>query len=265
MPRLTRGLFVLLVACGGGGGFPDAPEREDTTGPTGTFSVTWNVMDQNGQWLACDRIDGQVMTVLAHNLAVEGGVPETFGCSTGTGTSSPLIPGTYEMSFELTGTGGTLATGVKQTPVEIRANENTALEEVTFQVQAQGNLALQVTANNANGNCAGGAGIDAMSITLSHNSDGTCEPITLDIAAGSQAGGTYTIDCTTPVERACIGADQIITAMNVPSDAYTIRIRGKKAGDVCWTNMDTIQVPALGKTLTRTLNLAQPTPLPAGC
>lgn len=266
MPRLTSGLYLLLVACGGGGGFPDAAVIEDTTGPTGRFAMTWSVVDQNSQPIDCDRIAGQVMTVLAHNLEFEGGVPEAFGCSTGSGMSGPLVPGTYEMDFELSGTFGTLAQGMKQTPVLIEANNTTQLAPVTFQVQALGNLSLQIATNDPNGNCAGGAGIDQVSFTLTHNSDGTCEPITLNIAAGSQPGGTYTINCAAPVDRnGCIGADQVITATNVASDSYTIRIRGKKAGEVCWTNMDSIQVPPLGKTLTRTLNLAQPTPTPAGC
>ncbi len=267
MPRLSCGLYLLLAACGGGGGFPDAREAEDTTGPTGTFSLTWSVMDQNGNWLSCDRIAGQVMTVLAHNLAYEGGSPEAFGCSTGMGMSQRLIPGTYEMNFDLSGTYGTLAQGPKQAPVQIVADQNTELEEVVFQVQAQGNLSLKLAAIGQAATCGAGTGITKMSISLTHNSDGTCEPITLNVSAGSQAGGNYTINCTTPVERDCIGEDQVITATNVSSDSYTIRIRGKKVagGNACWTNMDSIQVPPLGKTLTSTLNLAQVTPTPAGC
>jgi hypothetical protein len=202
------------------------------------------------------------MTVLAHNLAYVGGETQPFSCSTGMGTSQGVVPGDYELDFELTGTDGVLATGAKQRPVAIHANENTELAPVTFQVEALGGLELGVTAGKAGGNCgaiaAGGAGIEQVSISLTHNSDGTCQPITLSISDGAtQAGGTYTINCTSPVDRPCIESDQVITAVDVPSDSYTIRVRGKIAGAVCWSNMDSIQVPPLEKTLKRTLNLAQ--------
>lgn len=256
------GLCVALAACGGGGGFPDAAVSGDAPQPTGTFSLTWSVVDQDNEPVTCERVSAQVMTVLAHNLAYVGGETQPFSCSTGMGTSQGVVPGTYELDFELTGPDGVLATGTKQTPVEIRVDENTELAPVTFQVEALGGLALKVASGKAGGNCgainAGGAGIEQVSISLTHNSDGTCQPITLDISDGAtQAGGTYTINCTSPVDRPCIEADQVITALGVPSDSYTIRVRGKIAGTVCWSNMDSIQVPPLNKTLLRTLNLAQ--------
>lgn len=263
MPRLSTALYLLLAACGGGGGFPDAPPP-DEAGPTGNFSVTWSVVDQDNDPIACERIGAQTVTTLAHNLAYEGGTPETFSCSTGMGTSQGLVPGTYEMSFELHGTAGTLATGTKQTPITITANQTTALDPVTFQVEALGGLALTLSAGSS-GNCAGGAGIEKMSITLKHTSDGVCEPITLTISDGAmQAGGTYTIDCNAPIERDCIDSDQVLSATGVPSDMYTITVRGKVAGTTCWLNGDSLQVPPLNQTLTRTLNLAQQTQTP-GC
>ena len=258
MPRACTGL-LLLASCGGGGGFPDAPPA-DSSGPTGTFSVSWTVTDQNSQPITCDRIAGQTMTVLAHNLAFEGGTPEVFACSTGMGMSQGLTPGNYDMNFELAGTFGMLARGVAQGPIAIKANSNVELAPVAFSVEALGGVALKLATGKPGGNCGTqqnmGAGIDQVSITLNHNSDGTCEPITLTIADGAtQLGGTYTINCTTPVLRACIEADQTITATSVASDAYTIRIRGFNQGKQCYLNMDTIQVPPLNKVLIRTLNL----------
>lgn len=264
MSRLTYGLYLALVACGGGGGFPDA--RPDLpAGPTGTFAVSWSVTDQNNQPISCERVAAQTMTVLTHDLAVEGGLTEPFSCSTGMGKSQGLEPGTYEMDFELAGTFGTVATGTKQAPVEIAANAETQLAPVVFQVEALGSVALKVSAGSA-GNCgAAGAGIDQMSITLTHNSDGTCEPVTFTITDGmTQPGGTYTVSCATPVLRGCIETDQTITAMNIPSDSYTITIRGLITGKQCWLNMDSIQIPPLNKLLIRTLNLAQQTQTP-GC
>jgi hypothetical protein len=257
------GLCLVLAACGGGGGFPDAPSVDDTGPPTGTFSVAWSVVDQNSQPLSCDRIAGQTMTVLTHNLAVAGGATQPFSCSTGMGTSEALVTGTYEMNFELAGTFGLLARGPEQVPVEIRANEKTELAPVTFQVEALGGLDLKLATGKAGGNCGpvanGGAGITTVSITLTHNSDGTCQPLQLSISNNGMGtgGGTYMVNCTNPVERACIEADQSITAVGAPSDSYTIRVRGKVGATVCWSNSDTIQVPPLSGVLTRTLNLAQ--------
>jgi hypothetical protein len=259
---------LLLAACGGGGGFPDAPPP-DQAGPTGTFSVSWTVNDQNNQPLSCDRIAAQTMTVLAHNLAFEGGATQIFTCATGMGTSQGMAPGNYEMDFELGGTFGALARGAKQSPIMIKANSNVELMPVTFAVEAVGGVALKLASGKAGGNCgaanAGGAGIDQVSITLTHNSDSTCEPITLTITDGAtQAGGTYTINCAAPALRGCIEADQVLTASGVSSDSYTIRVRGLVGGKACWLNMDSIQVPPLQKVLIRTLNLAQQTQTP-GC
>ena len=261
-------LCLVFAGCGGGGGFPDAPPA-DSPPPTGTFSLVWSVIDQNSQPLSCERIAGQAMTVVAHNLAYASGETQPFTCGTGAGTSQGVVPGTYEFDFELSGTFGLLARGTKQTPIVIPANTNTELAPVTFQVEAIGGVALKLASGKAGGNCgainAGGAGIEQVSITLRHSSDNSCEPITLAITDGAtQTGGTYTINCTTPLDRPCIEADQILTATGVPSDAYTIGIRGKVASKVCWANNDLIQVPPLNKTLLRTLNLGQQTQTP-GC
>jgi hypothetical protein len=261
MSRLSCGLYFVVAACGGGGGFPDA-RPADSAGPTGTFTVSWTVNDQNKQPISCDRIAGQTMTVLTHNLSVEGGATEPFSCNTGMGKSQGLQPGPYEMDFELTGTFGTLARAPRQAPVRIEANTNIDLAPVTFEVEALGGVALKLSAGKPGGNCgatnANGAGISGVSISLSHNSDGTCEPITFTITDGAtQPGGSYTVNCTTPMVRGCIEADQTITATSIPSDSYTIRIRGATAGPQCWVNDDSIQVPPLNKLLIRTLNLAQ--------
>lgn len=263
------GLCLALAACGGGGGFPDAPLAGDAPAPTGTFSVAWSVVDENNEPLACERVAGQVVTVLSHNLAFMGGETQPFSCSTGMGMSQGLVPGTYQFDFELTGTFGQLATAPRQAPVEIQDGENTELDPLTFQVEAVGGLSLELDSLTSGGNCAptaaGGAGIETVAITLTHNSDGTCEPITLSISEGTtQPGGTYTINCASPVDRPCIEEGQTITAVGVPSDSYTIRIRGKIDGKVCWSNMDSIQVPPLNQTLLRTLNLAHQIQTP-GC
>lgn len=260
---MRRALFVLLTACGGGGGFPDAPPID---GPTlGTFSATWSVVDQNNQPISCERIGGQTMTVLVHNKAFDGGSTQIFTCATGMGTSQAILTGTYTFDFELGGTVGLLAKSSVQDNVAIAASTTTPLEPLLFQVKATGGLALNLSAG-AGGNCETGAGIQSFTLSATHNSDATCEPLTLTIAAGAtKPAHTYTIDCTTPVAtNYCIESDQQITVTDVPSDGYTLHIRGKVNGLDCYKNDDSIQVPPLDMTLTRTLNLAKQTQI-TGC
>ncbi len=265
MQSMRRALLVLVTACGGGGGFPDAPGID--AAPLGKFSATWSVVDQNNQPLSCDRIGGQTMTVLVHNKAFEGGSTQIFTCGTGMGESQPILTGTYTFDFELGGTVGLLAKSTVQDNVDIVANTTTPLQPLLFQVKATGGLALNLVAGNAGGNCENGANIQGFTISANHNSDSTCEPLTLNIAAGAtKPAHTYTIDCTTPVvTNYCIEADQQITVTGVRSDEYTMHIRGKGTNGMdCYRNDDTIQVPPLDKTLTRTLNLARQTQI-TGC
>lgn len=264
---MRLGCLILLAACGGGGGFPDAKEVDAS--PKGTFSAVWSVIDQDSQPISCDRIAGQTMTVLAHNKAFEGGSTQIFSCSSGMGTSQQMIAGVYDLDFELAGTFGLYARAGSQLGVAIPANTNTPLQPLVFQVQATGAMELSFATGKTGGNCgatnAGGAGIDGVTITMVHNSDANCAPITLTIAPGAtQPGGSYTIDCNTPMTFGCIEADQTISASGVPSDGYTVHVTGKIGTKNCYINNDTIQVPPLDKTLVRTLNLALNTQV-SGC
>jgi len=245
--------LALLAGCGSGGGFPDA-KPIDTPPPTATFTLTWAVDDASSQPVACDRIGAVSVTVLAHNRAFDGGTTEVFTCATGMGQSQALPPGTYDFDFQLTSLGGMLATAPAQHGVELTAGQNTSLMPLTFMVDATGGLTLTLATNRAGGNCAmapSGGGITSTTITLEHSGDLSCAPVTFTISSG----GTYTVDCTTPVVGPCIEQTDTLTATSVPSDGYTIHVKGD-AGTACWTNNDSFQVPAAGQTLTKTLNLA---------
>lgn len=269
-PRLVPALcLATAAACGGGGGFPDAPLPD--TPPTATFSLTWTVIDQNSQPLSCARIAGPSMTVLAHNKAYDGGNTQSFSCSTGMGQSQDVYAGEFELGFELSGVFGLLARAPAVNSIDVPAGTNTVVPPLVFQVEALGSLSLKLASNTSGGNCvatgSGGAGIDATSISVTRNSDGMCIPMTFDVGAGAtKAAGTYATDCTTPADYTggCIESDQVLSVANVPSDAYTIHVRGKIASTSCWANNDFMQVPPLQKTLTRTLNLAHDLVTP-GC
>jgi len=252
----------LLAACGGGGGFPDAREI-DASVPNATFSLTWSVTDMAAAPVACDKIGATSVTVLAHNQAFDGGVPVAFTCNTGMGTSQKLAPGTWDFDFQLGSASGVIATVPGQHGVTLTNGQNTALAPLTFAVDPTGGLALTLQTNRAGGNCAAqpnGGGITSTTITLEHASDQSCAPVTFTISGG----GTYTVDCANPAVAGCIDANQTLTVTSVPSDGYTIHVKGYVGATQCWSNNDGLQVPAQAQTLTKTLNLAYATSTP-GC
>ena len=249
-----------LAACGSGGGFPDA-KPIDVMPPGGTFTLDWAVVDGNNQNLTCDRIGAQTVTVLTHNRAFAGGSTQVFTCSTGMGQSQALIAGDYDFDFELDASGSMqLATAPGQHDLTITSGQNTLLTPLTFTVDATGALSLNLSTGKVT-NCGGSSNdgrITSTTITLVHTVDQTCEPVTFNISAstiGSEPAGTYTVNCTTPTVGPCIEADQLLTATNVPSDNYTVHVKGNIGASTCWSNNDSLQLPPLGQTLMRTLNL----------
>ena len=251
---------LLVVGCGGGGGFPDARPIDAPPEP-GTFSLDWSVTDTNNQSLPCGQIGAQAVTVLTHNRAFGGGSTEVFTCPTLSGVSQGLIAGTYDMDFELDSASEVLATAPAQMGIVISAGENVRLAPLTFAVDATGGIKLTMTANQPGGNCAttanNGAGITGVTLTLQHTLSGACEPVTFTIAPNATLpGGTYTVDCTTPTVAPCIESDQQLSVTGVTSDGYQLHVRGRVGTAECWTNDDTLPVPPLGHDVSRMLNLA---------
>ncbi|HEU0031570.1 MAG TPA: hypothetical protein VFQ53_13115 [Kofleriaceae bacterium] len=259
-------LAALVGSCGGGGGFP-VDAAPDSPPPGGRLSLAWSLTDTAAQPITCGQVGGQVVTLILHNRAIQGASTEVFGCTTGSGDTLPVLPGTYDVSFELNGMVGLLATAPPQMAIVVESNKTTALAPVTFAVEAIGGLELSLASGKPGGNCAAvasnGAGITATTITLVHTG-GNCEPVTFQISAGAtKPASTYTVNCATPVVGPCIESDQKLTVSNVPSGGYQIHVRGKVGTTDCWINDDGLAVPPLSKILKQTLNLGQqPTP---GC
>lgn len=260
-------LAVVVLGCGSGGGFPDAPAEAIPLGPA-KFTVEWKVADTSGAAIDCDKISGAAVTATLTSKSMVGGFTEVFTCSTLMGTSQTFQPGTYDVSWELDDTfSKVLATAPTQTQVTFPPDGNVTLTPLAFTVDATGKLNFSVTTNKPGGNCGTGTDggkIDAFTISLIHGNQGACEPVAFTITAGAtRPAGSYTIDCTTPATTACIESDQQLMATSVPSDNYTFDIRGKTGGVDCWKNGDTVKIPANGATKTTSLNLA-PTGNP-GC
>jgi len=262
-------VIVTLVGCGDGGGFPDAPEIDAPPTP-GSFSLAWSVTDTGGGTIPCGQIGAQAVTALVRNRAMQGGATEVFTCSTLAGMSQALVPGIYDISFELTGVGGDPVTGViatapQQMGVEIKSGLNTALMPLAFSVNATGGLKLKISGSATADNCASSGqtnlGITTNSITLTRLSDGMCAALTFDVSAGaSGTAGTYVVNCTTPTVAPCFERDQELTVTGIVSGAYAVNVRAQKTGIECYTNVDQLPVPPLGRELVRTLNLASVTP-----
>jgi len=257
---------LALVACGDGGGFPDA-RPIDAPPPNGTFSVAWTVTDAGGTTIPCDRIGAQSVTVLLHEKGTQGGFTEAFTCGTGMGSAS-IAPGTYDVDYELHSPTGILARAPQQKSVVITSEQTTTFTPLVFAVDATGGLDLGLSAIDSGApipNCSGVASITTMTVTL-ETTAAVCQPVTFNISAGATGtAGTYVVNCATPALVNCLNSDQRLTVTGVPSGNYRIHVRGNKAGgDNCWINDDVFSVPPLGATLTRTLNLVHQ-PAVTGC
>ncbi|HET7502311.1 MAG TPA: hypothetical protein VFK02_14935 [Kofleriaceae bacterium] len=259
----TASLLVALASlagssgCGDDGGFPvDAPI--DAPGH-GSVSLAWALTDLNGLPILCDQVGASTVTLELRTHGQATGAVDSFSCTNSPSTSRPLVPGTYDISFELHGPGVTLATALDQLGVVIEDGKDTPLAPITFIVDADGGLALSLTSPPATSNCAsvamGGAGITGMTITLLHAS-GTCEPVTFVRTRGGTTLAPYTVNCSSPAVATCIENDETLTVPSLPSGPYFIHVRGKVGAVDCWKNDDSLQVPAQSTSLVRTLNLA---------
>lgn len=248
-------VIAALSACGGGGGFPDAPPEPDAS-PGGTLSLDWSLVKMaDGTPVACDAVGAGTVTLLLRNRSFQGGFTEVFTCGTSSGTTPQIPVGTYDVNFELNGVSGLITTAPEQTGLVVTREQNTPLAPVTFTVNATGTLDLRIDALKPGGNCApiasNGAAITQMRITLEHVTGGACEPATIMVGATP-----YTINCGAPAPAGCIENTTAITG-TLPSDNYLIHIRADQTATMnCFVNDDSMQVPPNGKTLTRTLNLA---------
>ena len=146
-------LLVVVVGCGSGGGFPDAQPIDAPT-PGGTFSLDWSLTNTNSQPITCDDIGGLSVTALLRNRAVQGGSTEVFTCGTLMGTSQELVPGIYDIDFELNGVSGLIATAPKQMGIVVTSGGNVQLAPLTFAVDATGGMKLNFATDATGGNCA---------------------------------------------------------------------------------------------------------------
>jgi hypothetical protein len=254
--------WLWLWGCGGGGGFPVDAEPPPPPAKA-KFALSWSGTDPNAQTITCDQVGGTFVTVTLRNRAVQGGETESFSCASMMATSLlSFTPGVYDLTFELSGAGGSLATATPAMGIELKSGETATLDPITFQVDATGGMALLLETGATGGNCGGGAGVVSTTISLTHTG-GACEPVTFGIAAGATGtAGSYTVDCANPPVAACIDHDQTLSVPSLPSGSYRIDVKATVGVNDCYLTNQTIVVPPQGGTLTQTLDLTHQT---TGC
>lgn len=248
---IWAGLLVLasFAGCGGEGGFPDA----GIVAPQlGTVSLSWSIVDPEGRAVACDAVGASSVYVELRSRSHLGGATESFGCKNTPNQSRKLEAGVYNALIELHGAPLTNVTAPTQSNVTVVAGEDYALNPVTFVVDPTGTLVLRFQAPPNTVNCAGGAGITGVTLSLT-SAAGACAPVTFM----RSRGGTYTVNCSSPPVTTCIETDETLTAADILAGEYRVDVRGKVGAAECWLNSDGFRVPPQGKTLDNRLNLAR--------
>ncbi|HEY1817463.1 MAG TPA: hypothetical protein VGG74_34220 [Kofleriaceae bacterium] len=128
-------MFALaIVACGGGGGFPDAPVMMPPQDP-GTLALSWTLDDSMGSAVSCGSAGaaGVVVNIIQEGTGAQFG--QTFACSLGLGVSGSLPTATYDLMFSLVdGSNAVLATGSAQTGISITPDNTTEAGNIVFVV-----------------------------------------------------------------------------------------------------------------------------------
>jgi hypothetical protein len=207
-----------------------------------TVSLSWRLTDPAGGELACDRVDGQFVTVSFFRTRTGQGFTEVFDCFRRMG-SRALEEGEHTIGFELADRFGTIA---RIAPRRYDITGDQALDEVVFQVEPSGGLVLALDTGQP-ANCSSGSQITGMTIAL-YRADGACETATLAI----EGGGSYAVSCAAPNIAPCIEKDRDVTA-SLPAGEYRIQIVGLHGANPCWEHDQRHRVRAAG--LVRTLML----------
>jgi hypothetical protein len=98
------------------------------------FSVAWTLVSGTTT-VTCDQARALVVSVEVTSPNLGSGFVEAFSCGNGSGTSRKVAPGTYDLAFELIGSGGSLGTLPSQR-LQLRGGEVQAAAALRFPVPA---------------------------------------------------------------------------------------------------------------------------------
>ena len=129
-------LAALTAACGGDDAAEaDASTAPDANVPRGTMSLSWEIT-QGGEAATCADV-GASNVVITWIAPDEGaGMNDFSNCSAGEFTSIRINPGTYNVDIDLVDVAANslLEAPIEQDGVEVQADDDTALDPVTFEL-----------------------------------------------------------------------------------------------------------------------------------
>jgi len=128
---LVLSLVVSAAACGGGGGFPDAPAFQDAAAP-GKFQLDWTLQDSSQQPVTCEAANATTVLVIVHDATDT--LSQPFTCALGNSVSGSIAIGTYDMQITLQGASGTIAQAPEQDGIVISSLMISTLSPVVFTV-----------------------------------------------------------------------------------------------------------------------------------
>jgi hypothetical protein len=133
MRRQDHVILCALAACGGGGGFVDAPGPEAALHP-GELSVAWTLADSNGATTCEAAGAAKVLVGITDNGSRDTAM---FDCTLGSAITGALCVASYDVDFTLLdASGATVATAPAQHGVMVRSSETTKVATVAFVVGA---------------------------------------------------------------------------------------------------------------------------------
>jgi hypothetical protein len=123
---------VFLVACGGGGGFPDARPYVAPSAP-GAFSIAWSLAGPNGN-TTCAQAAATTVRVGILDEITAAQYSATFDCALGLAASGALLPSRYDLTFTLLGVSGAISNAPAQDAIDVASGRTTRLAPVVFAV-----------------------------------------------------------------------------------------------------------------------------------
>jgi hypothetical protein len=127
-------VLLTFVACGGGGGFPDAPTKGPPQDP-GTLALSWSLVDSAGSATTCGSANATSVVIAITQEGTEEQFGQTFACSIGIAVSGSLPTATYDLTFGLYDASDTLLSmGSAQTGVMVIPDMTAHVGAVVFVV-----------------------------------------------------------------------------------------------------------------------------------
>ena len=129
------GIALAIVACGDGGGFPDAFVMMPPQDP-GTVALSWTLVDGSAAPETCATANGATVVVAITQEGTNEQFGQSFPCSLGLAVSGSLPTASYDLTFSLYDPNNTLlSNGMEQAGVAVTPDHTTDVGQIVFTVQ----------------------------------------------------------------------------------------------------------------------------------